>query len=66
LNVKLGNTEPTTVVLDLDYYLTKPGTVDLDSASDWVNMAHDRLEIMFEACITDKTRNLFSDGGVTK
>jgi uncharacterized protein (TIGR04255 family) len=66
LNVKLGNIEPTGVVLDLDYYLAKAGAVGLDKVSEWVNMAHDRLETMFEACITDKTRHLFDDGEIAK
>lgn len=66
LNVRLGNVEPAGLVLDLDYYLSKPGAVGLDRVSEWVNIAHDRLETMFEACITDKTRNLFDGGGAAK
>jgi uncharacterized protein (TIGR04255 family) len=59
LNVRMGNTVPDGIVLDLDYYTDKPKAVELNHLTEWANLAHDRIEIMFEACITDRTRELF-------
>jgi uncharacterized protein (TIGR04255 family) len=47
--------------LDLDYYLAQPDKLELAGGMGWVSRAHDRVEAMFEACITDKTRELFEE-----
>ncbi len=49
------------VVLDLDYFLAKPGAVALDKISKWINVAHDHVEEVFEACITDPLRKIFEE-----
>jgi len=63
LNLQMGHLPPIgqnlVIALDLDYYLAKPGTVELPRGLEWVSTAHSRIEEMFEACITDKTRDLF-------
>jgi uncharacterized protein (TIGR04255 family) len=66
LNFNMGNAPQKIegqvgIVLDLDYYLIKPEKIDLGQGLAWVNTAHDRIEAMFEACITDKTRSLFGE-----
>ena len=65
LNLQMGNIGPkedTMVMsLDLDYYLAQPDKVELERGSEWVSLAHDRIEAMFEACITNKTRELFEE-----
>jgi uncharacterized protein (TIGR04255 family) len=53
--------EKLTIALDLDYYLAKPDTVELGKGLEWVSQAHDKIEAMFEASITDSTRNLFEE-----
>lgn len=49
------------MILDLDYFLAKPGEVMLDNVVEWVNVAHDRIEDAFEACITDRLRQMFGE-----
>jgi len=49
------------IVLDLDYYLGKPENVELGQGLAWVGTAHERIEAMFEASITHKTRSLFEE-----
>ncbi|GAB4405747.1 MAG: TIGR04255 family protein [Anaerolineales bacterium] len=48
-------------MLDLDYFLAEPGQVHLDDVFEWVNAAHSHVEKAFEACITDRLRNLFGE-----
>lgn len=47
------------VILDIDYYLSRPKTVETSQALNWVEEAHDKVEALFEGCITDKLRKLF-------
>lgn len=49
------------VMLDLDYFLAKPGQVALDDLLEWVEAAHSRVEKVFEACITDRLRQMFEE-----
>lgn len=49
------------ILLDLDYYLTHPEKVDLSAGLSWVRTAHERVEGMFEASVTDKTRAMFDE-----
>jgi uncharacterized protein (TIGR04255 family) len=50
-----------TLILDLDYFLAKPGEVVLNNVLEWVNVAHDRIEEAFEACITNRLRQKFEE-----
>ena len=47
------------VILDLDYYLAKPGSVELAQSTEWLEKAHANLESVFEGCIRDSARALF-------
>jgi uncharacterized protein (TIGR04255 family) len=49
------------IALDLDYYLAQPDKLELSKGLEWVSVAHDRIETLFEACITDKARSLFEE-----
>jgi uncharacterized protein (TIGR04255 family) len=49
------------VMLDLDYFLAEQGKIPLDSAFEWLETAHQRLEQIFEACITDRLRTMFQE-----
>lgn len=49
------------VMLDLDYFLTKPGEVSLAAISEWLEIAHGHVEEVFEACITDRLRQMFEE-----
>jgi len=45
------------VILDLDYFLAAPAEIGIEEAVDWVDqIAHDRVEEVFEASITQKLR----------
>jgi uncharacterized protein (TIGR04255 family) len=64
LALTMAHTEtPDTIalMLDLDYFLAKPGKVVLNNVFEWVNVAHDRIEDAFEACITDPLRQMFGE-----
>ena len=49
------------VMLDLDYFLAQPGTVSKEDVFDWTEVAHDHVEAVFEACITDRLRQMFEE-----
>lgn len=61
LNLQLVNLPAATLtyVLDIDYATTQPNPVELKDGMVWVTEAHAKVEEMFEACITDKTRARF-------
>jgi len=65
LNLQIGNLKPEDgnliVALDLDYYLAQPDKLELSKGLEWVSAAHEKIENMFEACITDRTRGLFEE-----
>ncbi len=49
------------MILDFDYFLVKPGEVVLDDVFEWLDIAHNRVEEAFEACITDRLRQMFEE-----
>jgi len=49
------------VVLDLDYFLAQAGQMASDNVFEWVELAHTRVEEVFEACITDRLRQMFEE-----
>jgi uncharacterized protein (TIGR04255 family) len=66
LRVQLSNaTEQATgalsAVLDLEYVFSSPGSLPITDNINRVQLAHERLETIFEACITDSLRNLFGE-----
>jgi uncharacterized protein (TIGR04255 family) len=66
LRLQLANASAETpdvvpVMLDLDYFLTKPGEVPLAAISEWLEIAHNHVEEAFEACITDRLRQMFEE-----
>ena len=66
LRLQLANASAETpdivpMMLDLDYFLAKPGKVSLDAISEWLEIAHNHVEEAFEACITDRLRQLFEE-----
>jgi uncharacterized protein (TIGR04255 family) len=48
-------------LLDLDFSTLKAESIALDSAANWIEQAHDRVEQAFEASVTDETRELFKE-----
>jgi len=48
-------------ILDLDYFLAQPQSVSAGQALEWVDRAHQRVEEIFEACITDRLRQIFGE-----
>jgi len=47
------------VMLDLDYFLAQPGGVSQEDVFKWTEIAHAHVEEVFEACITDRLRQMF-------
>lgn len=48
-------------MLDLDFFTLRPEAITLDTAVDWIEMAHNEVENTFEACITPQARQLFEE-----
>lgn len=51
----------TTFLLDIDYFLNRSRDVAVENALEWVEMAHDRVEDIFEGCVTDHLRAVFEE-----
>jgi uncharacterized protein (TIGR04255 family) len=49
---------PSGLLLDLDYSCEIAAPFDPDLVAKWLNSAHDRINEIFESCITDQTRTL--------
>ncbi len=60
-NLRSGETEVSSFFLDIDYFLAEPEAITPKQAISWVETAHSRIEGIFEACITDKLRELFGE-----
>jgi len=68
LNIQLASlpkqtplSDSANVVLSLDYLLLRPGEVTLEGVFQWIDVAHQHIEDAFEACITQKLRQLFKE-----
>lgn len=48
-------------VLDLSYVMMFPAQMTLEQISNWIEHAHDVVEAIFEACITENSRILFRE-----
>jgi len=48
-------------LLDIDYFLARPRTVEIMNALAWVEEAHSRVEDVFEGCIKDHLRAMFKE-----
>ncbi len=49
------------MILDLDYSLAQPDSVSLDNVFEWMEVAHNHVEEAFEACISERLRQLFEE-----
>ena len=47
------------VILDLDYFISKPDGFDMNETTEWLEKAHANLESVFEGCLKDSVRELF-------
>lgn len=59
--VASGISEQLTLILDIDYFLAKPRGIEPEQAMEWVEEAHDKVEEIFEGCITDRLREIFGE-----
>lgn len=64
LRLQLNSTETDSsevshYLLDLDYFLAQPESVSPENAFEWIEEAHVRLQVAFEACLTSELRELF-------
>lgn len=59
--VQSGEGEPT-ALLDIDYYLAKPEAVGLAVTPDWLDVAHEHVQSVFEASLTDRAKGRFGRG----
>lgn len=58
-----SNVQPSdaAIMLDLDYSIMEAPFSAVDHAASLIEKAHERLEEMFESCVTDKLRELFEE-----
>lgn len=49
------------ILLDLDYSLRRAGTISFEATYNWTEIAHSRVEEVFEGCITDNLRQHFEE-----
>lgn len=54
-------TDTVRTTLDLDYSLVEAGEVSPDQVFQWLEVAHTRIEESFEACVTDKAKQMFEE-----
>ena len=48
-------------ILDLDFVTTAAGELNMETARDWVEIAHGHIETAFEACLRDRLREIFEE-----
>ena len=48
-------------LLDLDYFLRVPDSIQTNQVMDWIENAHTTIEEIFEGCITDHLREIFQE-----
>ncbi len=48
-------------ILDLDYFLAQPKAVSANQALEWVEEAHQKVEEIFEGCISKPLRDIFRE-----
>lgn len=49
------------LILDIDFATRDPSLVSLSTALGWVDRAHEQVELVFEASITDELRRTFEE-----
>lgn len=49
------------ILLDLDYSLRRPASIGFDATFGWIEIAHSRVEEVFEGCVTDTLRRQFDE-----
>ncbi len=49
------------LILDIDYFLTNLQNLSLEQFMDWIEKAHNRVEEIFDGCITDKLKSVFKE-----
>jgi len=59
LNSPLAGSDKTMFVLDMDYFLTNPNSIQIDEVDRWIANAHKNVENVFEAALKEKTKALF-------
>jgi uncharacterized protein (TIGR04255 family) len=57
----LGSVGKHLLMLDLDYFVARPRSVEVAKVIDWIEEAHNRVEEIFEGCITEKLREMFAE-----
>lgn len=57
LRLQMTNKGPN-IILDLDYFLGKPGEVNFDNVHQWLELAHKRVQSVFEGSLKDRERDI--------
>lgn len=47
------------VILDMDYFMARQEAVPIPETLGWIEIAHTRIQDVFEACLTDRLRQTF-------
>lgn len=59
LNRPATSPEKIMFVLDMDYFLINPNSVQINEVDQWITNAHKNIENIFEAVLTGKSKALF-------
>ena len=54
------STENNAFLLNIDYFLAEERSIPMDGVGDWLEIAHTHVRDIFEACIKDTLRDLFT------
>lgn len=46
-------------ILDLDYFLTRDGSIKVNRALEWIEEAHQEVEKIFEGCLSENLKGTF-------
>lgn len=60
-SAKAGKVDAQAALLDLDLYMAVPNALLVKEAHSWLNWAHDKVNGIFEGCITDALRKMFKE-----
>lgn len=60
-NAARGSPDSTAVLLDLEYSLAKPKAISPPQVLEWVETAHEKVEDIFEGCISERLREIFKE-----
>jgi len=60
-NIEPENGEGLSYLLDIYYFSNEPERIEFENVPKWLENAHNKIEMIFEGCISDKLRKSFEE-----